>query len=130
MAADYSGGEYIHNAKRGKSDEHIRVRFEDDSVTTHLILAGRPGTVVTIGDGVGASVDDRVPMAVVARNGRDVPFAAVLEPVRTGGRPQVAGVRLTEAADGLTVAVELDGRTDMVKIRPDNGFSADLSQKP
>ncbi|MBN1506388.1 MAG: alginate lyase family protein [Sedimentisphaerales bacterium] len=130
IAADYSGGDYIQNARRGESDEPIQARFEDGNVTTHLILAGRPGTLVTIGDGVGASVDDRVPMVMVGRTGRNVSFAALLEPVLTGGRPQVAGIRLTKAANGLVTTVELDGRTDVVRIRRDNGFSADLSQKP
>jgi hypothetical protein len=130
LPADYPGGEYVRNGRRGTTDEPVRVRFEDSSVTTYLTLAGRPGTAVTVGDGVGASVDDRIPMVMAGRRGRDVCFAAVLEPAQKGGRPQVADVRLSETPDGLTIAVLLDGRTDTVKIRPDNGLSADLSQKP
>jgi len=129
-AADYPGGEYVRNAKRGTTDELIRVRFEDTAVAIFLTVAGGPGTTVTTGDGVGASVDDRVPMVMIGRNGRSICFAAVLEPARMGGQPQVADVRLSEAADGLTVAVLVDGHTDTVRIRPDNTFSADLSQKP
>ena len=127
-AADYPGGEYIQDAKRGTTDEPVRVRFEDGNVTTYLTMAGSPGTAVTTGDGVGASVDDRVPMVTIGRNGRNLRFAAVLEPVRTGDQPRVAGVHLDETPDGLTVAVQLDGRADTVKIRPDGGLSADLSQ--
>jgi len=129
-AADYPGGEYIQNARRGTTGEPIRTRFEDGNVTMHLTMADSPGTVVTTGDGVGASVDDRVPMVILGRNGRDVRFAAVLEPVGPGGRPQVAGVRLDETPDGPMVAVQFDDRTDTVKARHDGGISATLSQKP
>jgi hypothetical protein len=127
-AADYPGGEYIQDAKRGTTDEPVRVRFEGENVTTCLTMSGSPGTAVTTGDGVGASVDDRVPMVTIGRNGRNMRFAAVLEPVRTGDQPRVAGVRIDETPDGLTIAVQLDGRADTVRIRPDGGLSADLSQ--
>ena len=128
-AADYPGSEYIRNAMRGTTDEPVRARFESGDVTTCLTMAGKPGTAVTTGDGVGASVDDRVPMLMTGRNGRDTYFAVVLEPVQTGGRPQVADVRLVEAPDSLTVAVQLEGRTDTIRIGPNNEFSAELSQK-
>ncbi len=129
-AADYAGGEYIQNPRRGTTGEPVRARFEDGNVTTYLTMAGSADTMVTTGDGVGASVDDRVPMVIVGRNGRDMRFAAVLEPVRAGVQPQVVGVRLEETPDGLAVAVQLDGRTDTVKTRPEGGISATLSQKP
>jgi hypothetical protein len=129
-AADYSGGEYIQNARRGTTDDPIRVRFEGGNVTMCLTMAARPGTSVTTGDGVGASVGDRVPMVMIGRNGRDLYFAAVLEPVRTGDTARVTGLRLTETADAQTIVVELDGRTDTFKIGPSNAFSADLSQAP
>jgi hypothetical protein len=128
-AADYPGGEYIQNARQGTTDDPIRVRFEDEGVTTCLTLAGSPGTAVTTCDGVGASVDDRVPMAMIGRNGRNVRFAAVLEPVRKGDQPQVTEVRLAEAGDGVAITVQFAGGADTVKIQPDGGFSADLSQK-
>jgi hypothetical protein len=129
-ATDYPGGEYIQNAKRGTTDDPIRVRFDDTRVTTCLTMAARPGTFVTTGDGVGASVDDRVPMVIMGRKGRDLYFAAVIEPVRAGDTPQVTDLRLSETADGRTIAVELAGRSDTFGIGPNNAFSADLSQKP
>jgi len=129
-AADCPGAEYIQNARQGTTDDSVRVRFEDEDVTTSLIMAGSSGTIVTTGDGVGASVDDRVPMVMVGRGGRNLRFAAVLEPVRTGDQPQVASIRLDETADGLTVAVQLAGYTDTVKTRRDGGFSALLARKP
>lgn len=128
--ADYPGGEYIQNAHRGSTGEIIRARFEDKSVTTYLTIAGRPGTIVTTGDGVGASVDDRVPMIIAGRSGPNMCFAAVLEPVRSGDQPKVTDIQLTEAAGRLVVTVRHEGRTDTVAIGPDNAFSADLASKP
>jgi hypothetical protein len=129
-AVDCPGGEYIQRVRRGTTGEPVRARFEDREVTTYLIVAGSPDTTVTTGDGVGASVDDRVPLVMVGRSGRDVHFAAVLEPVRTASQPQVAGVRLDKTPDGLAVAVQFDARTDIIQTRPDGGISAALSQKP
>ena len=126
----YPGGEYIQNARRGTTDDPIRVRFEDARVTTCLTMAAQPGTVVTTGDGVGVSVDDRVPMVIIGRNGQNPHFAAVLEPVRAGDSPRVTGIRLSETADARIIAVELAGRSDTFKIGPKNAFSADLSAGP
>ena len=127
-AVDCPGGEYIRNARRGTTDEPVRAQFEDGNVATCLTMAGSPDTIVTTGDGVGASVDDRIAMVMTGRNGRDTCFAAVLEPVRTGDRPQVADVRLVEAPDGLTVAIQLEDHSDTVRISSNNEFSARLSQ--
>ncbi len=127
--ADCLGGEYIQNARRGTTDEPVRVRFEDGNVTTCLTVAGSPGTTVTTGDGVGASVDDRVPMVMIGRNGRDTRFAAILEPVRAGEQPQVAGIRLDETPDGPTITVQLvDGRMEVIKTPQNGGISVLLSQ--
>jgi len=128
-AADCPGTEYIRNTRRSTTDGPVRARFESGDVTTCLTMAGKPGTVVTTGDGVGASVDDRVPMLTAGRNGREMCFATVLEPVRTGGRPQAADVRLIETPDSLVVVVQFEGRTDTVRIRQNNEFSAELSRK-
>jgi len=56
------GWEYIQNARCGPCDDPIRVRFVDEGLTTHLTLAAVPGTEVLIGDSVGESVTDRVPL--------------------------------------------------------------------
>jgi len=43
-------------------------------------------------DGPGSSVLERVPLAIVARNGRTALFAATIEPVPTGRQPAVTTV--------------------------------------
>jgi len=74
---------------------------------------------VTVADGVGASVDDRVPMVVIGREGADARFVAVLEPVRTGAAADVTGVRIVESDDVLTISVEHAGGRDEMKVFPE-----------
>ncbi|MEN6429140.1 MAG: exo-alpha-sialidase [Phycisphaerales bacterium] len=121
--ADYPGGAYILNARQGATADMVRVRFEDAETTTHLILAGGQDTTVTVGDGVGGSITDRVPMAMIGRTGRDVMFAAVLEPVPAAGRPRVTGVRLTPADDGPVVVVEHRDGVDTIAMPAGQGVS-------
>ena len=128
LADKYAGGEYIQNAKQGVTSEMVRVRFEDSATSTYLSLAAEENTVVTIGDGAGGSVTDRVPLAVAGRTGRDVVFAAILEPVHGPGRPQVTGVRLTEAEDGSAVIVERGGSTDTFAVSADETVSMARSE--
>ncbi len=121
--ADYPGGEYIQNARKGTTADVIHVRFEDAEVATCLTMAAGQDTTVTVGDGVGGSVTDRVPMAMIGRTGREATFAAVLEPVPTAGRPQVTGVRLTQSDNGPVVVVERSGGTDTITMPADQDAS-------
>ena len=123
LAGEVPGGAYIRNPRRGTTGEAIRARFEGTDITTYLAMAACEGTVVTVGEGVGGSVDDRVPMMMIGREGRQVSFAAVLEPVRTGGRPQVSGVRLAPTEEGMTITVEAGSHVDRVTVQPDNRVS-------
>jgi hypothetical protein len=128
LAGEVPGGEYIRNARRGAARGLIRARFEDAAVTTYLAMAAQEGTVVTAGEGVGGSVNDRVPMLMVGRQGRDVSFAAALEPVPTGGQPQVTNVRLAAGGEGTTVTVTCGPHTDKVTIPGDNDVAVVLGQ--
>jgi len=124
----YAGGQYIRNARQGTTDEPVRVRFEDGEITTHLTLAARKDTFVTIGDGVGAAVTDRVPMVLIGREGKTACFAAVLEPVQAGSRPRVAGVRLAPAGEAWTVTVDLGVPTDEINILAGDRPAVSLSR--
>jgi len=127
-AGEVPGGEYIRNAQRGTTGELIRARFEDASVATYLTLAAQEGTVVTAGEGVGGSVNDRVPMMTMGRQGRDVSFAAVLEPVPAGDQPQVIDVRLAATGESMTVTVTSGPHTDRLTIPADNDVTVVLGQ--
>ena len=117
---NYPGGQYIQNARQSTTDEMIRLRFEGANVTTYATLAAQEGTTVTLGEGIGASVMDRVPMTLIGRDGRNVFFAAVLEPVPAGDTPQVKGIRLEQSRDGAVMAVDLGPRTHRVEIATDD----------
>jgi hypothetical protein len=127
LAGEVPGGEYLRNTRRGTTAETIGAQFESAGVTTYATMAAGQGSVVTIGDGVGGAVDDRVPMMMVGREGREVSFAAVLEPVRPGGSPQVSGVRLVPAGEDLTVTVESGSHADRVTLGPGNRVSVTLA---
>jgi len=128
LSGQYPGGEYIQNTRQGTTAEPIRIRFEDASVTTHLTMAAQDDTTVIVGDGVGASVTDRVPMSIISRAGREVCFAAVLEPMPSGSRPFVTGLRCTETTAGSVIVVERGRRTDTLTILPGGIVSVALSQ--
>ena len=117
LTGKVQGSEYIQNARQGVTADTIRVRFEDAKVTTHLTMAAQQNSTLTVGDGVGGSVTDRVPMAMIGRTGRDVQFVTVLEPVPANGRPCVTDVQVVQAGDGLKVLVERDGTADTIEIR-------------
>ncbi len=116
---DLPGGEYIQNVLAGPTDDVVRIRFEDAAVTTHLTLAAQQQTVVVLGDGVGASVTDRVPLAMIGRHGRDVYYAAVLEPVPAGARPTVTGIRSIQEDDSFVVVVERGPSEDRIQLNAD-----------
>jgi hypothetical protein len=128
LAGAVPGGEYIHNAQRGTTGELIRARFEDAGVATCLTMAAHEGTLVTTGEGVGGSVNDRVPMLMVGTEGREASFAAVLEPVPTDGRPQVTDLRLTATAEGMAITVKSGPHTDTMTIPADGNVSVVLGQ--
>jgi hypothetical protein len=128
LAGTVPGGEYIRNAQRGTTSGLIRARFEDAGVAMYLTMAAHEGTVVTTGAGVGGSVNDRVPMLMVGAEGREACFAAVLEPVPAGGRPQVTDVRLAAAGEGITITMKSGPRTDSVTIPADGHVSVILGQ--
>jgi hypothetical protein len=121
--ANYPGGMYIRNAKQGTTADSVRVRFEDTKVANYLTMAPERNTSVTVGDGVGGSITDRVPLAMVGRTGRNATFAAVLEPVPAGGQAQVTRVQLTQAGGEMTIVVERSGSADTITIPAEGDIS-------
>lgn len=108
----YAGTEYVQHEKYGSTDELLRVRFDGPKVTNFLTMSAEKGTRVVVGDGVGASVEDRVPLAMVRRSGKTVRFAAVLEPVKTGEKPAVTEVSWKEEGGTFVVTVKRGTSTD------------------
>jgi hypothetical protein len=128
LADKYAGGEYVQDCRQGTTAGVIRVRFENANVTTYLTMAAQDDTNVTIGSGVGASINDRVPMAMIGRNGRNAHFTAVLEPVLTGNEPHVSDIRYAATDESQVITVERGLQADRIRILPDNRVLVTLSQ--
>jgi len=126
---NFPGGEYLNGVKAGVTDQPFRIEFAGDEVTTWLTAAAGPGTGLRTGDGVGASMVDRVPLAVITRQGRAVRFAAVLEPVRKGGKPAVSEVRLEQPGEGLRVTVQNGGQAEVFSLGSDGKVSVTSGER-
>jgi hypothetical protein len=105
-----AGSQHIRNALEGTTEAPIAIAFEGSKAAVILALAPEPASRVTVGDGVGASVTDRVPLAIVTRQGRTARFAAVLLPAAGTTAPMPPDVQC--AADGaqITVTVTAPGQ--------------------
>ena len=111
--------EYVQNIKTGTTDGLVRLQFPDETVITSLAMAAAPKTDVLTGDGVGASVLDRVPMVVVTRQGRKVDFAAVLEAMPAKGKSLVNDM-VFERKDGVaSVTIRHGNATDTITLTTD-----------
>lgn len=109
----FPGFEYLQNVRSGVTGDTVRVRFRGDPVSTCLTIVGEPGTTVLVGDGPGASVEERVPLTMVSRCGTQGRFVSVLEPVRDG-RPQVSDLRVDDPDGGVRIQVTRGDAEDVV----------------
>jgi hypothetical protein len=114
LPADLQGAEFIRNVKSVASDKEIRVSFSDEKVSTELRVDAQPGSVLWTGDGVGGSVDERVPLAIVTRMGQRATFAAVIEPVAAGKSAQVEKILLSEQDGTSTITISRGKDQDTV----------------
>jgi len=110
------GGEYIANARTGRTQGAIRVTFPGDTITNHLLVAAQGESTVTVGNGVGASVTDRVPLAMVARSGRRVQFVAVLEPIAGQDRATVQDLRVSVEDPAMVITVDQGSHADRIRV--------------
>ena len=116
MLADYPGAEFIDRLKAGESDTTVRVQFENKDITTWLTSSAHDETGVLIGDGVGATMDDRVPLAMLTRHGQKVLFATVIEPVKAGTTRSVEDVLIETRGSHFVLTVRRGGTSDVVSI--------------
>ena len=95
----------VEHARRGSSDETVRVVFGGKTIENRLTLAGTPGTLVTVGDGLGISVNDRVPLAMFTRRGRSMRFVTMLEPFLAGQTPPQVDLQVSENDGTATIMI-------------------------
>ena len=128
---DMQGMEYVKNLKRGAAEGGCSVRFDGNDVTTYLAIGSNPGVSlsVLVGDGVGASVLDRVPMVVVGQQGKAARFVAVLEPTRKAPLPAVMNTSVAERSGSIEVSVWCGDATDIVTLGKDHAVSVRHGEK-
>lgn len=116
------GWEYVENVRFGTTGGPVHARFADAKVATHLTMAPAAATAIRIGDGVGESIVDRVPMIAVSRHGTRVQFAAALEPVPHDGKASVASVVAERLGGAFRITVERDDTRDTVTLTDQDTF--------
>jgi hypothetical protein len=112
----------------GQSDEPVRVRFPDGAVTTYLTIAPAASTEVRTGDGVSGSVLDRAGLVRVSRRGKEVQFAAVLEPVETRA-PYVTSIHSEPAHDGIRLTVRRGDLVDSITLAASGEVTVSIQGK-
>ncbi|GMV80269.1 MAG: hypothetical protein AMXMBFR7_14530 [Planctomycetota bacterium] len=123
----YTGAEYLRKVKAGRSNEALRVRFSGAEVATEALFDAQPETSVLIGDGAGASVEERVPLAALTRSGKQVRFAAVLEPLKGDAPRTVTGVAWETRGEGFAVTVSRGAEQDVFVLGPQELLEASLA---
>lgn len=119
----FPGAEYLARTKTGVAEGPVAVQFVAPPITTHLHLAGDGATSVIVGDGVGQSVLDRVPLVMLGRRATSVCFAAVLEPVPEGRTPTVTAVFQDTSDDQTRITVRRGDCEDRVTLAADGTVS-------
>jgi len=117
--SSFPGMEYVQSARIGVTDEASRVVFATGDVTNTLTFDAAPGTELLVGDGVGASVFDRVPLVRVTRRGKSARFAAVLEPASGSTPAVVRSVSWKEKDGGIQIEVIRNGERDVIAVDGD-----------
>lgn len=122
----FPGMEYVQNARIGTTDSAGRAVFSTGDVTNALTLDAAPGTELLVGDGVGGSVFDRVPLVRVTRRGKAARFAVVLEPTCGSTPAAVRSVSWKEKDGGFRIEVVRDGERDVIAVDSDWKVAADV----
>ena len=95
----------------GTTAEPVRAVVQDGDFATTLTAAGGAETLVCAGDGVGASVEERVPLVLLRRTGKQAVFAVTIEPTKQGL--------------GTVTTIESVSQGDMMKVKVTAGNNAE-----
>lgn len=113
---DVPAEDYLQSLRHGRSDRPVRVSFEGQPVRTEMLAAADGPLVVHTGDGPGASVMDRVPLAIFTRSGRTALFAAAIEPLIAGQTSVIRNLQVQRNGDGLQIELEKAGKRQVIRI--------------
>ena len=90
----HSGAGFMRNVRGGKTGRAIKLDFQSGEITTRLIMAAAADTGYVLGEGPFRSIRDLIPMVMISRCGREVFFAAVIEPVRECARARTTHIEI------------------------------------
>ncbi|MBT5831407.1 MAG: alginate lyase family protein, partial [Candidatus Latescibacteria bacterium] len=127
--AKFRGAEYLEHIKKGVTDQSFQVQFVGEDVTTTLWMVSDSNTQVLTADGPGETVLERIPMAMITREGKSVQFAAVLEAVSNTEKSQVREVSAVQDAEAQTVTVAYGDREDVLVFGADGTLSFTIDGK-
>ena len=116
LSQAFAGAEFLNNVKMGATDAPMAVRFDGRPISTHVLVAAGGDSQVLVGDGVGASILDRVPLVMIGRHAPSVCFAAVLEPLPASQSPTVTAVKQDASPDRVCVTVQRGKHADRVTL--------------
>jgi hypothetical protein len=144
LPGSFAGRLYIDGVKTGRTNGSVGLVFEgaakegrrtrrssreatasssaEARLDTHVFAAAASETFLATGHGPGASIQDRVPLVILGREGERVRFAAAIEPVSEGARPTVSEVTLVGTDVGP------DGGDDVrtIEVRVARGAESDV----
>ena len=106
-----TGQEYVNWTFEGTTAEPVRAVVQDGDFATTLTAAGGAETLVCAGDGVGASVEERVPLVLLRRTGKQAVFAVTIEPTKQGL--------------GTVTTIESVSQGDVIKVKVTAGNNAE-----
>jgi oligo-alginate lyase len=127
--AEFRGAEYLQHIEKGVTDQNFRIAFVGEEVTTTLWVASAPGTRVLTADGPGETVLERIPMAMMTREGTSAHFAVVLASVPTAEKSNVRQVSAAQENGNKTVTVALGDREDVLTFTANGTLSLNVDGK-
>lgn len=107
-----AGYAYLQNITAYKCDKLQPVRFciTGEQAELYLTVAGEAGDEVFTANGPLRSTDDRVPMIIMRRKGKNLRVAALFEPVLKSGKPTAKELTLESGAEFIVTISHDQGK--------------------
>ena len=117
-----TGFEYIEAAQVGQVERHVKATFRVGADEAQILVDAGGDAQILTGTGVGKSVEERIPMLAVTRQGTRAHFAAAIEAVPAGGAGTVRGVEMEWQATGqwLVQVTLADGSQELFAYAADD----------
>ncbi len=119
LPSNYAGAEFLQNIKQGLSDKSVAVDFTSSSHGVRLTFDAQPKTEIGVANGVGKSVNDRIPMTMLTRTGKQAWFAAIIEPTIAGKPPTMTEITLKPTATGALIEITRGNAKEQLEITAD-----------